>query len=967
MGVHGLTTYLRETKHILSRSVQLTQLHPNSGSQPQQRIPLVVDAWSFIYEVVLSAELPWVYGGEYARFAGLVEQVVRAWIEVGLELHFVFDGPYPALKFPTLVSRITENTIRAGLLFFRTSAQGRAAPRFLRETAMLPPLAYSVCVDTLVGLAAELSSPSSDARPAVGEDVERDSSWKEGGGGKGPLYVHFADEEGDPYAVALAGRLGAYVAGRDSDFVVLNAEGYKGYVPLDEMLWTLTLPSLFPSPSARATSLGQWDEESSVYSASVAGDDDEDGFQTVRKGKGRGKRKAGRQAGADQLPHQSQNVKAGKGILPPSALSDSDPAPAEGEHGQGQLALTFAVYDPSTIAAHLGIPISLLPLLGAFLGNDFTGSPASDDSAPPPATTAEIRSKGRNGNLQRLFFQRGTTHAQRIERVAGTLSGILATAFAGGARGSGGGMSAKKKGKRPIGSVMELIDAAVSALVVRPLDTFATGEREAVVERIAEATLQYAIPKAEDGNAALEDEDGEEDGGGPGGLRWVSDVCPLHVAEGCPLFASLSGLVNVRHALAVPENDKDEDEDDVRAGEGEAEVRERYVGAYRRGRLDPHILNALQTGTMWPRTFLEDPDKESVQRSVGRGVRMWTYAVLDRGVGLPVVVEAEGEEGGGEGDGDGDGEQGEERDEDEDELVDVVEEESSEDEGRVTKDPLARLRGALKQLDGSDEESGTDGELGRAQGGHAKDVVGRAKIVKEYVRRGTRLVGEEVVVSPLDELLQDAWVQGPDVKIPPQLWGRKERRRLLMRALGSDTERVAGLRDESVLGVLAVRWVVSAMDKRARESAGVKERQAERWTEREAKAVLASLTGDVPGGEDGAESRVEVVERHVQLVAQVLCALDAVEQLAQVLLVAPATTSPGRRMSGGRCHGLLCGRAAGEPSEEVWRATVDGLEDAFRRIPVKKKDKKATAPKAATSSGRRGQRSLFGLLADADP
>ncbi len=47
---------------------------------------------SFIYDVVLSAELPWVYGGEYTRFARLVEQVVRAWIEVGLELHFVFDG-----------------------------------------------------------------------------------------------------------------------------------------------------------------------------------------------------------------------------------------------------------------------------------------------------------------------------------------------------------------------------------------------------------------------------------------------------------------------------------------------------------------------------------------------------------------------------------------------------------------------------------------------------------------------------------------------------------------------------------------------------------------------------------------------------------------------------------------------------------------------------------------------------------
>lgn len=39
--------------------------------------------------------------------------------------------------------------------------------------------------------------------------------------------VHFAEGEADSYIVALAGRLGAYVMGNDSDFMVLNCEGYK--------------------------------------------------------------------------------------------------------------------------------------------------------------------------------------------------------------------------------------------------------------------------------------------------------------------------------------------------------------------------------------------------------------------------------------------------------------------------------------------------------------------------------------------------------------------------------------------------------------------------------------------------------------------------------------------------------------------------------------------------------------------
>jgi hypothetical protein len=39
--------------------------------------------------------------------------------------------------------------------------------------------------------------------------------------------VKFAEGEADCYIVELAGKLGAYVMANDSDFVVLNSEGYK--------------------------------------------------------------------------------------------------------------------------------------------------------------------------------------------------------------------------------------------------------------------------------------------------------------------------------------------------------------------------------------------------------------------------------------------------------------------------------------------------------------------------------------------------------------------------------------------------------------------------------------------------------------------------------------------------------------------------------------------------------------------
>ncbi|EJF57601.1 hypothetical protein DICSQDRAFT_140274 [Dichomitus squalens LYAD-421 SS1] len=930
MGVHGLTTYLRENKHILSRTVQLIR------TNDPQRIPVVVDAWSFIYEIVYCADLPWIFGGEYPELARLVEHVVRAWVDIGLELHFVFDGPYPALKFPTLISRVTQTNIQSGLLFFRTSATARSSPRFLRETAMLPPLAYSVCVDTLLSLTSQAQSESPSARR---------------------LYLHFADEEGDPYAVALAARLDAYVAGRDSDFIVLNAEGYRGYIPLDEMVWTLT------TASADGTS---WDVEGSVYSSnvSVAGDseapsigEDEDGFRTVRKGKGKKKRQV----------EASQAQRAGRGILPPDALGALGLSPDLPSAAQGQLALSFTVYSPTTLATHLDIPVSLLPLLGALLGNDFTGAPASDDLAPAPATTADIRSKGR-GNLQRLFFERQLTLAQRISRVSTTLSSLLAAAF----DGSGGG---KRRGKRAIGSVMELIDAAVTALLIRPLDTFATGEKEAIVERIVEATLQYAVPR-------VEVEDGMEQGQEEfGGIRWASGVCPLHLQDVCPLFAVLSGLARERDA-AIALHEEGRKSEQAERDNPVGVVRERYVGAFRRGLLDPHLLDVAQTGTMWPRMFLEDPDKETVLRSVGRPIRLWTYAILNAGIGLPMSPEPDPAE-----------REDEDEESDEDELIDVVEEDDSDAE--PIPNALARLRGALQQLDGSKEGADEDsaakatppsaGSTSNGGSSHAK----LPKLVTEYVRRGTRLVPEEVTVPSLSDMLREVVLDAPmdsrtGVVLPPQIWTYELRRALLLRGLASDLPAVAHLPDDRLVGVVALRWAVRTMHQRSLDSPGVKERFLERWTQVEARAVLASLyspeSDPAPNqlADQVAEERKDHIvptERHIQLVAQISAALDAIEQLSQVLLLSSKITTPARQFSGMRCHALLSGRVSVVVGDELWQACVGGLEDAYA-LPPQRRTKKAakgvpTPPAVTTSSAKRSGNSsktqgLFALLADAE-
>ena len=108
MGVSGLTTYLRENKRVLSETLQF-------ASSSTLRASVIVDGWSwvsqeyyllhkhlknwlchstlrFIYELFHQSNLPWIYGGEYHEFSKLVVTVVKAWIDVGLKVFFVFDG-----------------------------------------------------------------------------------------------------------------------------------------------------------------------------------------------------------------------------------------------------------------------------------------------------------------------------------------------------------------------------------------------------------------------------------------------------------------------------------------------------------------------------------------------------------------------------------------------------------------------------------------------------------------------------------------------------------------------------------------------------------------------------------------------------------------------------------------------------------------------------------------------------------
>jgi hypothetical protein len=769
----------------------------------------------FIYDLYRSSSLPWVYGGQYAAFAQVVTTVVNAWVGIGLDVAFVFDGACPSLKFSTQVSRLAQSNISHSHIFFRTSATSRSSPRFLNESRIIPPLAYTACLDAL---------------KAICQSTE--------------VSIHYADEEGDPYAVELAGRIGAFVVGTDSDFVILNSEGYRGYIPLDEMVW------IAPTPEEPATV-------------------EEDDFQQVRKPKARKK---------------VTNPSSSRGIIPPDSASG--------------LSLSFTAYSPTTLASHLNLPVTLLPLFGALVGNDF-----SNQSASP------------RRNIQLLFFERQSSLSQRIARVAATMHSILSA-------------PAQKGKQKQVASVMDLIDKTVNALLVRSISSMGSGEVETIVERIVEATLQYALPKNEDDTLDL----------------WPTDICALHEADICPILPMFSRLVTAEALLEERQND-----DELLKRN---ELRGQYLLAYRDGHLNPRVLDILHTGTSWPRLFLETPDLETVSRSFGRPIRQWGYAILHDAVGLQLpsneidgsTVEGEGVE---------------DEEEDEDELIDVVESDSDDERGGT--DLLAPLKGALQRLHVSEDDIAPTSSSSRGA---------QSPIINEYVRRGTRIAEEAVAVPSISDLLSSISTTDftPSDTIPILSQPEQDRFTILLRVLKSDTNPIRSLPPEKLAVALCLRWVLLTLHSRALES-GSKEREKERWTKKEARCMLAAFSWTAEEKPPSGQENIlpEILDRNVQLTAQVLTTLESIDHFSQILLVNRRLPSPAPLFSGADFHSYLTGAKAVDVPDTLWDACVDDIAETFGDERKKKPKKpKQTPALPAKNSRKPGTSGLFGMLADAD-
>ncbi|EST07755.1 XPG/Rad2 endonuclease [Kalmanozyma brasiliensis GHG001] len=512
--------------------------------------------------------------------------------------------------------------------------------------------------------------------------------------------------EADSAVAEIADKMGGWAVSNDSDFFVLCARGAscRGYVPIDSIEY-LVKPTLKETEGAQMVA--------------VPADFDDDGFAPVGKS-GRAKGRKGIKA-ADPVEVQAQ-------------LLNRPPANAQ----EGTLTgIRFTSYSSSKLAAALGIPSSMLSLLAALVGNDYTAPIQRrilDPALPFGPQRITFIANAIKTETQRMASNRTPGRSGTATPSASrTGLGRTGSGWSVPSRGSGSAMTSTNA--TPIGDAMHpKLDEALAALslndpvrfmvqnvTTRILAGVAThtreayitsGEQEQLVDAIIDSVATYSL---------------------------LSDPSAIHRSTpGAEFFAR-------------------------------SEVK-LYRSAYEKGFFDRTLVESLTQRFSLNRMAPEDPDSKSIQSTHARDLRRCTTTTLFGAWGMDWARET---------------------------LEEPLAQEDAEEEEHVGAIPILAGPGPNKvnwEQEGDpnemipvqtppssfgssmyeDEEEDDEEEEVRSRPGSAvglldeeEDGVKPAPAVMDYSRKGDRYAGEQCPILSLDALVarhrQELGIEPPQV------------------------------------------------------------------------------------------------------------------------------------------------------------------------------------------------------------
>ncbi|KAF8321275.1 PIN domain-like protein, partial [Clavulina sp. PMI_390] len=326
--------------------------------------------------------------------------------------------------------------------------------------------------------------------------------------------------------------------------------------------------------------------------------------------------------------------------------------------------------------------------------------------------------------------------------------------------------------------------------------------------------------------------------------------------------------------------------------EEQRKVQKKFLKAYRKGEFNQKLMGYYSTGTGWPRPTLEDPDVKTSQEVVGGPIREWTYAVLasgldglvaDPSISMSPTLST---------------------------LAASVTGASAED---LSFDPLVALRIQLERLRGQQEVGvlPTNGVTTQdslimvdstASLDSAPEPVRPSgpRSVKEYLRKGTKLVPVKAPVQELSRIISAA-VPPIQFEVPVHIQSSSTRVSLFLWSLFSNTPLIRGLSPSWTFLAACLRWTVIASS--TGHPSKLKGAYRGKWTRSEVKAFIASC---LPRPSTLDPSALDT--RAIQLTSLLLSAIESALEYSQALLLREdvlATRGAARAISGKRFHWLV--------------------------------------------------------------
>ncbi|KAJ1028537.1 hypothetical protein NDA16_001703 [Ustilago loliicola] len=384
--------------------------------------------------------------------------------------------------------------------------------------------------------------------------------------------------EADSAVAELADRMGGWAVSNDSDFFILCARGTqcKGYVPIDTLEF-LVKPA-------------QESAEAADNSAAAAFEDD--GFAQVGKG---GKAK-GRKGGRNAEPAEMQ-------------LQVLDRPPQGTEEGSLS-AIRFTSYSSAKVAAALGITPSMLPLLAALVGNDYTASIQKrilDPALPTGPQRITFIANAIKTETLRMASSGSRTPGLRSGTATPSVSrnGLGRTSAGWGALSARSGSSAMTSATAtPIGDTMHpKLDEALAALALSdPVRFMVQSVVERILAGVAQRTREAYITSGEQEELV----DAVIDSVATYSL--LSDRSAIHRSTPSAEF----------FADSKPESSRPPHRRDLW----------KYRDAYAKGHFDRLLVESMILRVCTNRMAPEDPDQKSTQSTHARDVRNWTFSTL---------------------------------------------------------------------------------------------------------------------------------------------------------------------------------------------------------------------------------------------------------------------------------------------------------------------------------------------------